>query len=110
MIFAGHGMVWDTETGKPLCQFENGRFETEDVACIERLQALGYKEYLPSAECAADRIKQLEERLKMVENERDALKAERAKGKKNEHDTRAGAGVSGSATDSTSKGKGQASE
>lgn len=36
-------VVWDAETGKALCTFVDGVFETEDATVIEKLVALGYE-------------------------------------------------------------------
>jgi hypothetical protein len=44
MKFIGTGIVWDKDANKPLCEFENGFYETEDKDEIEKLLAAGFKQ------------------------------------------------------------------
>lgn len=48
MVFNGNGMVWDAANDMPLCQFTEGRFETEDSRIIDILTELGYEIESPS--------------------------------------------------------------
>ena len=38
MTFYGNGVVWDREREKPLCKFENGKIETDDIRAINILK------------------------------------------------------------------------
>lgn len=43
MKFFGNGAFWDVENNKPLCEFVNGEFETDDTRIITILTTAGYK-------------------------------------------------------------------
>lgn len=43
MKFYGHGIVWDVKEDKPLCQFEDGVYETTDKREIEALKKAGFE-------------------------------------------------------------------
>lgn len=43
MKFKGHGIVWNKDIDKPLCEFTNGAFETEDPKIYQKLVSLGYE-------------------------------------------------------------------
>lgn len=43
MKFYGHGIVWDADKDKPLCEFKDGVFETKTKRTIDKLTALGYE-------------------------------------------------------------------
>lgn len=39
----GHGLVWDSEKGKPLAKFAGGIFTTESEEVANKLKELGYE-------------------------------------------------------------------
>lgn len=43
MKFYGHGIVWDKDNNKSLCEFENGEYETNDKREITLLTELGFE-------------------------------------------------------------------
>ncbi|CEG31439.1 MULTISPECIES: hypothetical protein [Bacillaceae] len=43
MKFYGHGVVWDSENNKPLCEFVDGELKTTADGVIKTLKQLGYK-------------------------------------------------------------------
>lgn len=36
-------IIWDVKKNIPLCKFENGKLETNDVELVEILKAMGYE-------------------------------------------------------------------
>ena len=59
-------IVWNRATGKPLCQFVDGRYQTEDVGIIRKLIDLGY-DSKEGAEKAADLLDTKDVREPIVE-------------------------------------------
>lgn len=48
MKYKGHGIVWDAEKCRPLCEFsKSGEFETEDERTIGILDSLGFEKDEP---------------------------------------------------------------
>jgi hypothetical protein len=41
--FIGNGIVWDAERNRPLAEFKDGIFETEDMQTAAKLAGLGYE-------------------------------------------------------------------
>lgn len=41
--FIGNGIVWDAERNKPLAEFKDGTFKTEDMQTASKLAGLGYE-------------------------------------------------------------------
>lgn len=39
-IFKGNGLVWDREKNKPLCKFNDGKYETDNARTIKLLKEI----------------------------------------------------------------------
>lgn len=35
-------IIWNPDTGKPLCKFDKGKLETNDIELAEKLKTMGY--------------------------------------------------------------------
>ena len=44
VTFIGNGIIWDAVNDKPLCEFKNGKFTTDNPDIIEMLTKKGFKQ------------------------------------------------------------------
>lgn len=59
-LFKGNGIIWDSLSDGVLCSFTNGEFETNELATINKLKDLGYKD-LGNKQEIEQKIQELEE-------------------------------------------------
>ena len=43
MIYLGNGIVWNPSKNERLCEFTNGKLETDDINIIDMMNSLGYE-------------------------------------------------------------------